>query len=123
MATKKMKLSEAIEARIKEGYNARKKDGTLKEIRANIVKYTTHILTGSHQRMKEIESNPDLLESWVKANREFIEQEYRAQNIVRFVIHRDETTPHIHAVTVNLTEDGRLCAKEIIGNKIKMTQR
>ena len=30
---------------------------------------------------------------------------------------------HIHAVTVNLTSDGRLSAKEIIGNKKQMQQR
>ena len=30
---------------------------------------------------------------------------------------------HIHAVTVNLTKDGRLSAKEIIGSKKEMQQR
>jgi predicted solute-binding protein len=30
---------------------------------------------------------------------------------------------HIHAVTVNLTKDGRLSAKEIIGNKKVMQER
>ena len=29
----------------------------------------------------------------------------------------DEKTPHLHLVFVPLTEDNRLCAKEIIGNR------
>ena len=32
----------------------------------------------------------------------------------------DEKTPHLHAVTIPLTNDGRLSAKEIIGNKQSM---
>ena len=38
-------------------------------------------------------------------------------------MHRDEKTPHLHAVTVNLTKDGRLSAKEIIGNRKAMQNR
>lgn len=34
----------------------------------------------------------------------------------------DEKTPHMHLSFVPLTEDGRLCAKEIIGNKKKLTK-
>ena len=35
------------------------------------------------------------------------------ENIVRFTLHMDERTPHIHCVFVPITEDGRLSAKEI----------
>ena len=34
----------------------------------------------------------------------------------------DEKTPHMHLSFVPLTEDGRLSAKEIVGNKKKLTQ-
>ena len=34
----------------------------------------------------------------------------------------DEKTPHMHLCFVPLTEDKRLCAKEIVGNKKKLTQ-
>jgi plasmid recombination enzyme len=118
-----MKLSAAIEARIKQGYTHRNKAGELKEIRKDAVKYTTHILTGSHEEMKEIEKNPARLDEWVQANRKFIEEEYGKDNLVRFVLHLDERTPHIHAVTVNITEDGRMSAKDIIGDRKKMAER
>ena len=42
--------------------------------------------------------------------------------IISAVVHMDEKTPHMHLCFVPLTEDGRLCAKEIVGNKKKLTQ-
>ena len=113
----KIPLRQAIEKRISEGYK------TKKAIRKDAVKYTTHILTGSHEKMKEIEADPGELQKWISANQLFISSEFGKDNIVRFVLHRDEKTPHIHAVTVNLTSDGRLSAKEIIGNRESMQTR
>lgn len=113
----KMKLSEAIKDRISEGYKSRRK------IRTDAVKYTTHVLTGSHEKMKEIFADKKKAEEWIKANYNFISSEFGAENIVRFNLHLDEKTPHIHAVTVPLTEDGRLSAKEVLGNRKKMQER
>lgn len=113
----KMKLSDAINDRIKEGYNGKRK------IRTDAVKFTTHVLTGSHEKMKEIFSNNEKANEWIKANFAFISREFGKENIVRFNLHMDEKTPHIHAVTVPLTEDGRLSAKEKIGNKKQMQER
>ncbi|WP_223952241.1 plasmid recombination protein, partial [Aeromonas hydrophila] len=36
-------------------------------------------------------------------------------------IHLDEKTPHMSAFVVPLTKDGRLSAKEFIGNRTKMS--
>ena len=116
-------LSKAISDRISEGYSAKNKAGELKAIRKDAVKYNTHILTGSHEKMKEIENDPQRRKEWVNQNLEFIKKEFGEKNIVRFAVHRDEKTMHIHAVTVNLTDDGRLSAKEIIGNKKEMQAR
>lgn len=116
-------LWQAIEDRIAEGYNARNKKGELKEIRKDAVKYTTHILTGSHEEMMDIFSVEKKKEAWIMANYDFICEEFGKENIVRFVLHMDEKTPHIHAVTVNLTKDGRLSSKDIIGNRKQMQER
>lgn len=113
----KMNLSEAINDRIKEGYNGKRK------IRNDAVKYTMHILSGSHKDMMEIKDNPDLFKDWVKQNYNFIAKEFGEENMVRFSLHLDEKTPHIHAVTVPITDDGRLSAKEVIGNSKKMEER
>ncbi|WP_241357629.1 plasmid recombination protein, partial [Escherichia coli] len=45
-----------------------------------------------------------------------------ADRIVTASIHRDETSPHMTAFVVPLTQDGRLSAKEFIGNKAQMTR-
>lgn len=47
---------------------------------------------------------------------------YGKQNIVAANIHRDEASPHLSAFVVPITADGRLSAKEFIGNKAKMTR-
>jgi hypothetical protein len=46
---------------------------------------------------------------------------YGAGNIVAFSIHNDEKTPHASAYVVPRTQDGRLSAKEFIGNRTKMS--
>ncbi len=53
---------------------------------------------------------------------EFIGQNQDPKTIISAVVHMDEKTPHMHLSFVPLTEDGRLCAKEILGNKKKLSQ-
>lgn len=113
----KMPLHKAIEGRIKEGYKAKK------GIRSDAVKYQTHVLTGTHEDMLRLFSNQETAEAWIKANYAFMVGEFGEENIVRFVLHRDERTPHIHVVTVPLTKDGRLSAKEVMGNRKDMQER
>lgn len=44
----------------------------------------------------------------------------RFGHVVSAVIHYDETTPHMHVLSVPLTRDGRLSAREIVGNRTNM---
>lgn len=46
----------------------------------------------------------------------------RFGHIISAVVHYDETTPHLHIVSVPLTADGRLSAREIVGNKKNMSR-
>lgn len=46
----------------------------------------------------------------------------RFGHIVSAVIHYDETTPHMHILSVPLTQDGRLSAREIIGNRANLSR-
>ena len=52
----------------------------------------------------------------------FLEQHQSKETIISAVVHMDEKTPHMHLCFVPLTEDKRLSAKEIVGNKKKLTQ-
>ena len=51
----------------------------------------------------------------------FLEQHQSKETIISAVVHMDEKTPHMHLCFVPLTEDKRLSAKEIVGNKKKLT--
>ena len=52
----------------------------------------------------------------------FIREHQDPKIIISAVVHMDEKTPHMHLCFVPLTKDGRLSAKEIVGNKKKLTQ-
>lgn len=43
-------------------------------------------------------------------------------HVVSAVIHYDETTPHLHILSVPLTQDGRLSAREIVGNRANLSR-
>lgn len=43
-------------------------------------------------------------------------------HVVSAIIHYDETTPHLHILSVPLTQDGRLSAREIIGNRANLSR-
>ena len=52
---------------------------------------------------------------------DFIQQHQNPRTIISAMVHMDEKTPHMHLCFVPLTEDKRLSAKEIVGNKKKLT--
>ena len=53
---------------------------------------------------------------------EFLKTKQAEETIVSAVVHVDEKTPHMHLCFAPITADGRLSAKEIVGNKKKLTQ-
>ena len=53
---------------------------------------------------------------------EFFEEKIGKENFISAVVHMDEKTPHLHMTFVPITADGRLCAKEIIGNRKDLTK-
>lgn len=53
---------------------------------------------------------------------EFMKQNQDPATYISAVVHMDEKTPHMHLSFVPLTADNRLSAKEILGNKKKLSQ-
>lgn len=111
-----MSIPEAIDHRIKNGYTSTRK------IRTDAVKYMAHVLTGTHDDVMKIFKEGKANE-WVQANYKFMCQEFGKENIVRFTLHLDEKTPHIHCVTVPITEDGKLSCKSYMNGTINMKKR
>lgn len=112
-----MKLEDAIKKRLEQGYTGKK------AIRKDAIKFIPMVMTGSHKEMKEIFNDSKKANDWIKANYEFACKEFGKQNIVRCTLHLDEKTPHLHIVAVPLTQDGRLSAKEVFGNRTDLSER
>lgn len=106
-------LKDRIDNRLKEGYNARNKEGELKEIRKDAVRFVDAVMTAGHDEMNKILKEGKIAE-WAMLSYAWAAEQFGAKNIVDFTVHLDEHTPHIHAVIVPLTPDGRLCAKEML---------
>lgn len=57
-----------------------------------------------------------------KRSLEFMKKKILPDRIFSAVIHLDEKTPHLHLCFVPLTEDNRLSAKEILGNRATLSK-
>lgn len=113
---KNISLGEAVSKRIEAGYKGKP------AIRKDAVKFLSLILSGTNEQMIKIHKSQELYSGYVKANIDFLEEEYGKENIVKLELHRDEKTPHFHAIIVPLTKDGRLSAKEVVGDRKKLKE-
>ena len=52
----------------------------------------------------------------------FMKKKVGKDNIFSAVVHMDEKTPHLHLCFTPITEDGRLSAKEILGNRAQLSK-
>ena len=52
---------------------------------------------------------------------DFLKQEIGEDRLISAVVHMDEKTPHMHVSFVPITQDGRLSAKLILGNRKTLT--
>ena len=61
----------------------------------------------------------DKLTAWEQSSARWLKDRY-GDNIVRATFHRDESTPHIHAVIVPMNEKGHLNARDYVGDRVKL---
>ena len=64
----------------------------------------------------------DEVRAYFKMAADFLTQKIGRGNIFAAVVHMDEKTPHLHLCFTPITKDGRLSAKEIIGNRTQLTK-
>ena len=89
-------------------------------VRSDSVKLVEVLIAGTPSFFKD--KTQDAIKEYFEHALEFLKQKQRAETFVSAVVHLDEKTPHMHVTFVPLTEDNRLSAKEIIGNKAKLSQ-
>ena len=86
-------------------------------MRKDSVKFVDTLVTVSPEFAQAHEAG--MKEYFIRAF-EFLKERVGEDNIIPAVVHMDEKTPHLHFCFVPLTRDGRLSAKEILGNKKAM---
>ena len=88
--------------------------------RSDSVRLVETLITGSPAFFKK-KSGKQIREFFEHAL-DFLKQHQDPETFVSAVVHMDEKTPHMHITFVPLTQDHRLSAKEIIGNRKRLTQ-
>lgn len=89
-----------------------------RKIRSDAVRHVDGLITSDETFFKNLDE--DETEKFFKDSLEFLEDEYGKENMLYATVHLDEKVPHMHFGFVPLTEDGRLSAKEKLGNKKAM---
>jgi len=86
-----------------------------RKVRADQVRAVEVIMTGSPEafvRGQDGRAADYSNSQWAVDNLNFLKEKFGEKNVVSFTLHQDEKTPHVHAVIVPITSDGRLSAKD-----------
>lgn len=87
--------------------------------RSDSVRVVEALITASPEFFKG--KKPNEVKAFFAEALSFMQAHQAKETIISAVVHVDEKTPHMHLCFVPLTEDKRLSAKEILGNKKKLT--
>jgi hypothetical protein len=98
--------------------------GQLRELlpekrRKDAVLAVEYLMTASPEWWKSSSENQQ--KEFFARSLTWLKDKYGAQNVFVATVHRDEKSPHLAAFVVPMTVDGRLSAKEFIGNRTKMS--
>ncbi|HHA5962282.1 TPA: MobV family relaxase [Staphylococcus aureus] len=107
-------FNQTIENKIEQNYNGKRK------IRKDAVKHIDGIITSDDAFFRS--KDDEEIKDFFKDAYSFLSKEYGEENLLYATVHMDEKTPHMHFGIVPLTDDGRLSAKEILGNKKALTE-
>lgn len=95
--------------------NARIGTLTLKrKLRSDAVYMNSYVLTSDKQFFMSLP--PAVEKEFFKDCVKFFADKYGAENIISAVVHKDETTPHLHLNLVPIT-NGKLCSKDLYDRK------
>lgn len=110
----KQNFNNLIDEKIGQNYTGKRK------IRTDAVKHVDGLITSD----KEFFDNqtPEDTKQFFEHAKDFLEREYGKDNLLYATVHMDEKTPHMHYGVVPITDDGRLSAKEVVGNKKALTE-
>jgi len=91
-----------------------------KKIRKDAVLVTEFLVTSDKPFFDKL--SPDEQKRYFEKTKDFLAKRYGEQNLIYATVHNDEKTPHMHVGIVPVTEDGRLSAKEVVGNRMQLVK-
>lgn len=112
--SKKLDYKKEIEKVISENVKSEKK------IRKDAVRLSEFLITSDSAFFDNL--SPDEQKRYFETAKDFIADKYGEQNIIYATVHNDEKTPHMHVGLVPVTDDGRLSAKDVFGNRLQFVK-
>lgn len=110
----KINYTEKIENTIHSNYSGHRK------IRSDAIRHVDGLITSDREFFEGL--SEEETHQFFRDSLDFLQDEYGADNMLYATVHLDENVPHMHFGFVPLTEDGRLSAKERLGNKKALTE-
>ena len=111
LITPQMRYKAEVDKRIKESGCRVRKDST---------RFVDTLITASPEFFWDM-THEKMIEYFQRAV-DFMSNRIRPDMVFSAVVHLDEKTPHLHLCFVPLTVDNRLTAKEILGNRAKLSK-
>ena len=102
------------------GTYARRIDDRLREagiarVRKDAVKLCGIVISSDREFFSQLSSEQQ--REFFQRSYDFMAARYGTENILSAVVHMDETTPHMHLYLMPITQDNRLCCKEIFDKR------
>lgn len=91
-----------------------------KKVRKDAVLLSEFLITSDSSFFENLA--PDEQRRYFETAKDFIADNYGEQNIIYATVHNDERTPHMHVGLVPVTDDGRLSAKDVFGNRLQFVK-
>ncbi|EVH44641.1 TPA: plasmid recombination protein [Staphylococcus aureus W31863] len=110
----KFDFNKKIDEKIEKNYKGKRK------IRTDAIKHIDGLITSDNVFFNQL--SEEETKQFFKHAKAFLEEEYGKENLLYATVHMDEITPHMHYGVVPITKDGRLSAKEVVGNKKALTE-
>lgn len=101
--------SEKINREIEERYKVNK------SIRKDAVLCVEVLFTSDKEFFDKL--TPEEERKYFKKSVEFLKEQFGEKNVVFATVHKDETTPHLHAGFIPMTDDGRLNYKNFVNGR------
>jgi hypothetical protein len=101
--------SEKINREIEERYKVNK------SIRKDAVLCVEVLFTSDKEFFDKL--TPEEERKYFEKSVEFLKEQFGEKNVVFATVHKDETTPHLHAGFIPMTDDGRLNYKNFVNGR------